>query len=103
MKNNVKVQEDTQSLQSCVSGSFIIEKGNRSFCDGHGTRYWKFMITNLKRKISHYIETFDNDLKCNKKYHCCIDYRGCVGERTFYTDNFKEAVGWITKRLENYR
>lgn len=86
-----------------VSGSFIVEKGNTSFCDGHGTRYWRFMAKGLKRKAEHFIETFDNDLRHNDKYHCYIDYGGCIGYRSFDTNNFKEAVKWMMERLKNYR
>ncbi|MFZ1229926.1 MAG: hypothetical protein WAQ83_18065 [Saprospiraceae bacterium] len=89
--------------QTHVSGSFIVEKGNTSFCDGHGTRYWRFMAKGLKRKVEHFIETFDNDLRSNDKYHCYIDYGGCIGYRSFDTNNFKKAVNWMLERLKNYR
>jgi len=89
--------------QTRVSGSFIVEKGNTSFCDGHGTRYWRFMAKGLKRKVVNFIETFDNDLRHNDKYHCYIDYGGCIGYRSFDTNNFKEAVNWMMERLKNYR
>jgi len=80
--------------------SFIVEKGSTSFCDGHITRYWKFTSKSLKRKIEHFILTFDNDLRHNDKYHCYIDYSGCVGMRSFDTNNFKEAVNWMVARLK---
>lgn len=77
-----------------------IEKGYTSFCDNHKTRYWKFRVKDkLKRNIEHHIITYDNDLKCNKKYHCYVDYGGCIGVRTFNTDNLKEAVYWLFDRL----
>lgn len=95
--------ESQPSFLGAVSGSFIIEKGNTSFCDGHGTRYWRFMAKGLKRKVEHFIETFDNDLRHNDKYHCYIDYGGCIGFRSFDTNNFKEAVSWMFERLKNYR
>jgi hypothetical protein len=91
------------SCQTAVRGSFILEKGNTSFCDIHGTRYWRFMVNGLKRKVEHFIETFDNDLNHNDKYHCYIDYGGCIGCRSFDTNNFKEAVNWMLERLKNYR
>jgi len=97
--------EATNSVlrKDVIIGSFIVEKGNTSFCDGHGTRYWRFMAKGLKRKVEHFIETFDNDLRHNDKYHCYIDYGGCIGYRSFDTNNFREAVKWMMERLKNYR
>jgi hypothetical protein len=87
-----------------VNGSFYtIQKGGTSFCDGHGTRFWRFKLKHVKRNIEHYIETFDNDLRTNKKYHCWVNYGGCIGSRYLNTDNFREAVNWMFERLENYR
>ena len=100
---NINEPQTPAFLVGAVSGSFIVEKGNTSFCDGHGTRYWRFMAKGLKRKVEHFIETFDNDLKHNDKYHCYIDYGGCIGYRLFDTNNFKEAVNWMMERLKNYR
>lgn len=95
--------EQGNSSLGVVSGSFLVEKGNTSFCDGHGTRYWRFMVKGLKRKVEHFIESFDNDLRHSNKYHCYIDYSGCIGCRSFHTDNFREAVTWMLERLKNYR
>lgn len=91
------------SFNRFVIGSFSVERGYQSFCEGHGTRYWRITFANLKRRVFHYIETFSNDLRCNKKYHCYIDYGGCVGERTFETDDLKEAGRWLCARVKNYR
>jgi hypothetical protein len=85
-----------------LKNRLIIEKGHTSFCDGHGTRYWKLMLKGVKRNIAHSIETFDNDLKCNDKYHCYVDYNGCIGQRQFTTNNFREAVFWMIDKLRNY-
>lgn len=104
MRNKNMIEPiNSQCVQTSVSGSFIVEKGNTFFCDGHGTRYWRFMAKGLKRKVEHFIETFDNDLRHNDKYHCYIDYGGCIGYRSFDTNNFKEAVNWMLERLKNYR
>lgn len=81
---------------------FIIERGSTSFCDNHITGYWKLMAIGLKRKIYHCIITFDNDLKTNDKYHCYVDYGGCCGSHTFSTNNFREAVEWMRKKLKKY-
>lgn len=82
---------------------FDIEKGHTSFCDGHGTRYWKLPFKNLKKNIEHSIETFDNDLKCNMEYHCFVNYGGCIGVRSYDTNNFKDAISWMIERLRKYR
>jgi len=79
-----------------------IEKGTQSFCEGHGTRYWKVQFRGLRRKVKHHIITFNNDLSRNKKYHCYVDYGGCIGDRSFETDNFKNAMFWMACRLKKY-
>lgn len=82
---------------------YVLEKGHTSFCDGHGTRYWKFTAKKLKRNIIHSIETFDNDLVSSKKYHCFIDYSGFIGIRSFDTDSFRDAVNWMIERLRKFQ
>lgn len=77
-----------------------VSKGHTSFADGHGTRYWSYKITNIKKKVSHEIIHFDNDLIFNKKYHCYLYWFGRVEELN--TDNFKEAILWTSSRLKNY-
>jgi hypothetical protein len=100
---NIENTEMSQSCKNAVSGSLFIERGTTSFCDGHSTRYWNITFKDLSKKVFHYIETFDNDLMSNKKYHCYIDYSGCIGHQTLETDSFKEAVNWMLERLLNYR
>lgn len=78
------------------------ERGYDSFCDNHGTKYWKLIFIDLKKNILNYIIHFDNDLKTNKKYHCFVDYYGYVGLVYFNTDNFKEAFKWMKCRLKTF-
>ena len=104
VQNNVTVKDqDGNSSKPLLSIVLSCEKGTTSFCDNHGTRYWKFVCYNLKKWADNYIVTYDNDLICNKKYHCYIDYFGCIGVRQFETNNFKDAVFWMNEKLKNYR
>lgn len=77
-----------------------VTKGNTSFADNHGTRYWSYKITNLKKNIWHEILHYDNDLLFNKKYHCYICFFGKVYQ--YDTDSFKDAVKWIRNKLNKY-
>lgn len=77
-----------------------IEKGNTSFCDNHGTRYWLFKLKNAYRKLKHEIYHYDNDIKGSKKFHCLIIYPGCIAPKSFDTNNFKEAIIWTTNHCK---
>lgn len=77
-----------------------ITKGVTSFAEGHGTRYWSYKITNIKKNIWHEILHYDNDLLFNKKYHCYVCFFNRVDELN--TDNFKEAISWISLKLKKY-
>jgi len=104
-KLNTKVSTEKGKIANdpLLSVFFMFDRGVESFCDNHITRYWKAVSINLKRFVQNHIIHYENDLTYNKKYHCYIDYSGCIGERFFDTDNFKEAVNWINERLKNYR
>jgi hypothetical protein len=85
-----------------VNKNIIIERGTRSFCDNHITGYWRLTFKNLKRKVFHEIITFDNDISGSEKYHCYVDFGGCIGYKEYHTNNLREATDWIHKKIKKY-
>lgn len=82
---------------------FRVERGVQSFCDNHSTWYWTLIDTNVRMNIKNEITHFDNGLKHWKKYHCLVEFHGCIGSRYYSTDNFKDAVRWMDNMLRNVR
>lgn len=83
--------------------NFIVKKGWTSFADYHRTGYWTLIDTNVRMNIKNEITHYDNDLRINKKYHCLVEFHGCIGDRYYNTDNFKDAVRWMDDMLRNVR
>ncbi len=84
--------------------NFIYKKGTDSFCDNHGTRYWKAIDINVKKSFyKNYIIHYDNNVTGAKKYMVYFEPTEYGSLWEYETDSFKDAVKWLSHKLSPYR